>query len=135
MKNSIVASIVFSFQGATHGPSITIDLDATMKTHGYVPDLHGAIAQANNIDTYSYLYEVMESQDIEFSQPTGLAERCCLAGVFDTEEFARLWHRQQALSVLGPIARQYLNIDDLEQHPALQAALTAAYDAGKDNTH
>jgi len=131
VNNTIVASIVFSFQGETHGPGITLDLDAIMHTHGYIPDLHGSIATANNIDTYSYLFEVMESQEIEFTQPTGLAEHCCVEGVFDAEEFARLWHRQQALSVLGPIAKRHLDIDALEQHPALQAALIAAFDAGK----
>lgn len=134
MNNTITASIVCSFQGKTHSPALTIDLDAVMQAHGYVPDLHASIAVDNGIDTYSYLYEVMEAQEIEYSQPTGLAAACYAAGQFDAEAFAHLWHRQQALSVLGPIAKRHLDIDDLEQHPALQAALTAAFEAGKTSS-
>lgn len=132
MKNSIVASIVCSFKGETHAPAATIDLDATMAAHGHLPDLHATIATQNHIDTYSYLYEVMESQEIEFSQATGIAADCLIDGVFDRHAFEQRWLAQQELAVLGPIARHHLQIDDLTQHPELKAALQAAFEAGKD---
>ena len=134
MKNSITVGLAFSYQGKSYSPSATIDLDALMEQGTHLPDLHGLLASRNNIDTYSYLYEVMESHDIEFSNITGLAGQCLRDGHFDTDKFARLWHEQRELEVLDTIAKEQLGIDSLEQRPDLKAALIAAFRAGKNKT-
>lgn len=129
MKNSIYAGISFSYKGEDFSPSATIDLDAMMEKGGELSNMYSFLAREHHIDTYSYLYEVMEAHEIEYSDPTGLAEKCFVDGVFDVERFEQLWNEQQQLVVLGDIAKRYLKIDDLEQHPDLKAALLAAYHA------
>lgn len=133
MANRIDASVEFSFKGETHSPSAAIDLDAAMNGDGHLTDLHRTIAQANGIDTYSYLYEVMESHDILFANATGMAAEFLVGGHFDTAAFEQRWQTERKLSVLRPIAKRHLAVDALEQHPDVMAALLDAYDAGRDS--
>jgi len=131
VTSHIDVGIEFSFKGETHTLSATIDLDAAMANNGTLPDLHPLLARLNNIDTYSYLYEVMESHEIGFSNATGLAAEYLRDGVFDGDTFVRRWQEERQLAQLRPIARQHLNIDNLDHHPALQQALLEAYAAGR----
>lgn len=130
MTNRIDALVEFSFKGETYTPSATIDLDAAMDADGRLPDLHRAIALANGIDTYSYLYEVMESHDIAFANAVGTAAEFLVDGHFDSAAFEQRWQTEQKLAVLRPIAKRHLAIDTLEQHSDVMAALLDAYDAG-----
>ena len=131
MKNSIDARVAFSFKGETYAPSASIDLDAHMQASGSLPDIHPLLAHANAIDTYSYLYEVMEAHEIEFANPSGLAAACFADGVFDIPCFEQLWREASERAVLHDIARQQLGVDDLEANPDLKAALLGAFEAGK----
>ena len=54
MKNTITASIHFSFKGKNHTPSITIELDQYLVGGGTLPDLCMLTANENNHDLYSY---------------------------------------------------------------------------------
>jgi hypothetical protein len=130
MKNSVVASIEFYFKGEKYTPSMTVDLDFMMTAHGAISDLHASIATHNGIDTYSYLYEVMESETIHYDQPSGLAADYTQDGVFDVEGFARAWQEQKVLAAVAPIAGRCMAVDDLERQPQLKQALIEAYQAG-----
>ncbi|MDX1811945.1 MAG: hypothetical protein R3240_08365 [Gammaproteobacteria bacterium] len=66
MKNSIVASLVFCYQGKTYTPKACIDLDNVMETTGMLPDLYEYLAIENEIGIYSYMYEIMEGNPIVF---------------------------------------------------------------------
>jgi hypothetical protein len=131
VHNTIDARIVFGFRGETHSPTATIDLDQLMESGDESPDLHRLLARLNQIDTYSYLYEVMEATPIEFSTPRGLAIECLSDGHFDLQKFIQLWQQQPEFAALHKIAKEHLAIDDLAQHPNIHAALRAAFDAGK----
>ncbi len=132
MKNSITARVEFSYKGESYAPATVIDLDRCLDANGHLPDLHQMIARANGIDTYSYLYEVMESHEILFEDATGIAAECLHDGDFDAAGFEQRWQEQHHLEILAPIARRHLNIDNLEQHPDLKAALLETYLAGRD---
>ena len=123
--------VEFYFKGEKYSPSMTIDLDSMMEAHGTVPDLHATIAKQNGIDTYSYLYEVMESEEIHYDQAEGRAAEFVVGGVLDVDGFIRQWHLDRAAGVIEPIAKRCMGIDDLEQHPDLKQALLEAYQAGK----
>lgn len=131
LSNSIEVSVEFSFKGENYSPSATIDLDEMMEKGRELADLHSFLATLHDIDTYSYMYEVMESQDIEFKNAKGLATECLSNGHFDIQKFQQLWQQLQELAVIGEIAKQHMHIDDLDQHSELKAALLAAYEAGK----
>lgn len=131
MNNRIDARVVFSFKGETYTPSATINLDAMMEEAGHLRDFHSLLAKENNIDTYSYLYEVMDAHAIQFDNATGLAKSCLIDGQFDIKEFEHLWREEKELEILRAIARRHLEVDDLEQHPELKTALREAYNAGK----
>jgi hypothetical protein len=134
-NNRIDARIEFSFKGEHHNVTATIDLDALLLEEDVLPDFHRLLAQANGIDTYSYLYEVMETCDIDFGNARGLAAACLHDGVFDVAGYRRLRQAQHETAILAPIAQRHLNIDDLDSHPALRQALLEAYRAGKSAGH
>ena len=131
MKSTIRARVEFSFKGETHSPSAVIDLDGVMRGPGVVGNLHPTLARLNGIDSYSYLYEVLEVHEVEFDQPTGLAVDSFHDGVFDIHDFERRWRDAQRLERLAPVARRHLGIDDLDAHPALLEALLEAYRLGE----
>ncbi len=130
MNNKITASILFSFKGQTHTPSIELDLDRQMLAGGRLPDLYPLIARANGYDMYSYEYEMMQAEEIQFSQAEGLVADFITDGRLDIEAFENAWNRQHILNKLQTIASRHLGIDDLEKHPDMQTALLEAYKMG-----
>jgi hypothetical protein len=127
LRNSIDARLEFSFKGEIHGVSATLDLDSMMIRSGAIQDIHGLLAMESKTDIYSYQYEVMEMQEVIFDNAGGLAVECLSDGDFDVHKFEQLWTEANLTTVLAPIALTCLNIDDLDQHPDLRAALIAAY--------
>lgn len=131
MVNTLHARIEFSYKGEVYCPSAIIDLDAMMRQGGELGDIRAFLAREHGIDPYSYLFEVMQSHEVEYDQPTGLAVECLHDGVFDIAMFQERWRAKQELDLLANIADQYLNISDLDKHSDVRQALQAAYRAGK----
>ena len=131
MTKKITAAIEFSFKGQTLKPSVKLDLDAVMKQHGTIPPLHSLLATLHNIDSYSYEYEMLEAEDIIFSDPGGVAEQFFNNSKFDQTGFEKYWHESNVLDKLNQIIKTQLDIDDIHQHPALKNVLLAAYEYGK----
>ena len=135
MKNTIDAHLYLSFKGEHYTLSTTLNLDALPLDEEALPDFHRLLAQANGIDTYSYMYEVMESCDLGFSNACGVAAECLHAGVFDVACFQARRRAALESAILAPIAQRHLNIADLDSQPALKQALLAAYHAGQTAGH
>lgn len=131
MKNSIDAHIEFSFKGETYSLLETIDLDNFPELGASQPSLHAILARKHGIDTYSYLYEVMEEEEIRFDNPQGLAADFLTDGEFDLEAFFVGRQRLKTFSQLQAIAARELGIDDLVQHPEIKNALSQAYELGR----
>jgi len=131
MKNTIKAQAHFSFQGKTFSPGLQIDLDALLTAGQNLSRLHERLARANDIDTYSYAYEVMESSDIEFSEATGLAsEFMDEHGQFDLPGFSEAWKTEQMQQQLLHLAQKHMQINSLDEIEGLKQTLLAAYQAG-----
>ncbi len=96
--NSIRVRLAFSFKGETLDLDSVVDLDRCLRESHDAPNFHRLLALAGGIDPYSYQYEMLESDDIEFSDPTGLAVACCGEGCFDWPAFVRLQHDAEAFS-------------------------------------
>lgn len=131
MKNTIDACIEFSFKGETYTPFATIDLDSLLEQGGSLPSIHALLAERNGIDTYSYLYEVMQEEEISFSNAQGLAADFLADGHFDAQAFADRWQENQIIDRLQALATRTLGIDCLEQHPQIREALLQAYRLGR----
>ena len=130
-SNTVRASLSFSFKGETCELDSVIDLDRCHGEPGAMPDFHRILAQKAGIDSYSYLYEVLESHEITFSDATGVAARSCRDGRFDWAQFEQDRREEQDWPAVKAIAERVLATRDWEAAPDLKAALLAAYRAGK----
>jgi hypothetical protein len=132
MSNNIIrARASFSFKGETYNLDSVIDLDCCSVEPGEAPDFHRLLAKAAGIDPYSYLYEVLASHEIEFSDATGVAARSCRDGRFDWTQFEEDRREEQDWQLVRVIAQQTLGARDLDADPDMKVALLAAYRAGK----
>jgi len=127
-NNTVRARMAFSFKGETYDLDSVIDLDACL---GEPPDFHQLLARSAGIDPYSYLYEVLESHEIDFSDATGVAARSCHDGRFDWTRFEQDAAEERDWRVVRAVAQQIMATRDLDADPELKAALLAAYRAGK----
>ncbi|HEB57556.1 MAG TPA: hypothetical protein ENI98_14880 [Gammaproteobacteria bacterium] len=133
MSNHITASILFSFKGKKHSPSLELDLDQYMHSNGSIPDLYPLIARANNFDLFSYEYEMMQAEPIKFSNPQGMVAEYVNKNILDIKAFESAWHEHKILQQLQKITANNMAIDDLEQHPELMRAMLQAYQLGKNS--
>jgi hypothetical protein len=129
--NTLRARLECSFKGESYLLDATIDLDRCLAASNEMPNFHQMLAQVGNIDTYSYLYEMLESYDIAFDQPTGLAEACCSDGMFDWHGFVQQASDHRDLQAVRTLVVQTLDVHEFDARPELRAALLAAYRAGK----
>lgn len=132
MKNSIDAHIEFSFKGETHTLTSTLNLDEVLEKYFSLPSLHLVLAVEHGIDTYSYLYEVMQEEEIRFDNAQGLAAEFLNDGVFDLEGFIARRGEGHLIDSLHAIALREMGIEDLDQHPQLKNALIQAYRLGME---
>jgi hypothetical protein len=134
MTNKITAKVEFYFKGESYTPSTVLDLDDIMQKHGTLPSLHQLLARLHNIDSYSYEYEMMEAENIQFTDAEGWATDFIVDNQFDQLGFEQQWHEQDQLNRLAPIIKQQLDIDDIQQHPELKKVILTAYQYGKQNS-
>jgi len=130
MNNRVTASVEFSFKGQTIAASVELDLDACMQTANGIPDLYHLLATRNNIGLYSYEYEMLQAEPISYSNAEGLVAEYVKDGQLDQAGFEAAWREQSLMNALQDIAREKLQIDDLQNKPDLKAALLAAYQLG-----
>jgi phenylalanyl-tRNA synthetase beta subunit len=130
-NNTIRARMTVSFKGETYELDSVIDLDECLGEPGEAPNFHQRLARAAGIDPYSYLYEVLESLEIEFSDATGVAAQSCHDGQFDWTRFEQDRREEQDWQLVRAIAGQIMKGRDLDAEPDLKPALLAAYRAGR----
>ncbi len=128
--NTLLARVECSYKGETVVLEASIDLDRHLANSEDAPYFHQILARAGGVDPYSYLYEVLESEEIRFSQPTGLAVDCCVEGRFDWDGFVHRSREAQIVQAVQAISARELDVPDLDAHTELKAALLAAYHEG-----
>ena len=131
MKNQITAKVEFSFKGDVFSPSAIIDLDQVMAQQDPQPSFHLMIAQENAIDTYSYLYEVMEQAEVIFTDAQGIAAEFLNDGSFNLLALQEVWCEAKLEQMYQEIAVTEIGADALTQYPGLKNALVKAYELGK----
>ncbi len=134
MKNNIVISVEFYFKGEKLSPSMVIDLDDHIQTQRGYDSLYPLLARSNNIDLYSYEYEIMLAEELVFSEATGLASAFIEGGEFDFVAFEQALQDENITKVISQIASDHLSVDDLSSQPDLKAALLEAFKHGKKSS-
>lgn len=129
-KNTITATIPFSFKGKEYTPSSIIDLDVFILANPNIDRIFHLVAQENKIDKFSYEYEVLESSSISFSQATGVAVEFLLENQFDLNSYIEKRNKDEVQEALQNIASEILQLDKLEENKSLAKALLKAYQAG-----
>ncbi len=130
MKNSITATIEFYFKGVKFTPSITIDLDLHLQGEGGLPDFCSLIAKTNNIDIYSYEYEMMQAEQVNITDAQGMVTKHVIDGVLNYSNFENEWKNDIALQDIKMIVRKNMAISDLQQHPEFEKTLLEIYKLG-----
>lgn len=133
VRNIITASINFDFKGKQFSPSLTIDLDIHLQSTGKLPDFYGLIAAENDIDLYSYEYEMMLTEDIKIHHAEGLVADFIVNNTLDTDAFERAWEEQHILDDIQKIVERNMGLSDLQQHPELKQTLVEIYQLGTQN--
>lgn len=131
MNNRFTVTLEFSYKGESFEFQTDVDLDACMEKLQAIPDLHELIARQNGIDAYSYQYEVLTSEDLQFSDVKGFAAEFIHEDEFDAEGFAARWCEERIGMLVAEIARRVMGISELAAEPALKQALMEAYRAGQ----
>ncbi|MCK4706914.1 MAG: hypothetical protein KAT90_15675 [Gammaproteobacteria bacterium] len=131
MKNTIVISAEFFFKGEKLSPSMMIDLDSHIRSKNSLAALYPLLAKSNNIDLYSYEYEILQAENLMFSEAMGLAAPFLENGVFDIDAFEQALHDKNIIETVSTIAKTILSIDDLDTQPVLKTALIEAYKLGQ----
>ncbi|MEW5839265.1 MAG: hypothetical protein AB1717_10600 [Pseudomonadota bacterium] len=134
-KNAVCAQLEFSFKGETYLLEEMIDLDSffieqRQLAAGETPDFHRYLAKKASIDPISYLYEVLESHEISFSQASGLAADFCQNAAFDWQGFVEARRAAGEWENILAIVQDKITPQALEADDGLKAALLAVYRAG-----
>lgn len=135
MNNRIRAAIQFYYQGEKVAAYLELDLDKILQTNDDLENLYPQLAATIELDRYSYQYEMMLSESIQFDQATGLARDFLQQNQFDFNAFKQAWFEAVSFEKIEKLAQQYLQITDLNSEPKIKQALLASYQLGlKDKT-
>lgn len=127
MKNTVAVCTEFDYQGASFKPTMTLDLDVYIKTLEDVSAIPVLLAKANQIDSYSYQYEILLDSPLRYGNATGLAAQFVVDGEFDFAGFLAASNENHIVTKLQNIARETLGISDFSEHASLQQAMLLAY--------
>ncbi|OIO67933.1 MAG: hypothetical protein COW19_02405 [Zetaproteobacteria bacterium CG12_big_fil_rev_8_21_14_0_65_55_1124] len=129
MENTVLASLEFYFKGNRYEPTAVIDLDVCLRHEEPIQHIYHTLASENGIGLYSYELDVMIMEPIIFSEPRGLAAGFLEDGALDIDGLQKAWQEEAIHRILQPIAHRHLGIENLDEHPALKAALIEAFQA------
>ncbi len=132
-KNIITATIEFYFKGKKFSPSLTLELDPFMQSNSGIPDLYQLIAAENNIDLYSYEYEILQAEPVLISAAQGLVANYIHDGMLDNTAFEQAWREQQVKMTIQQIIERHGLNTVIRQYPALEAALLDVFAAGQES--
>ncbi len=130
IRNSVVAHVSFDFKGKHYSPSVVVDLDHFFNRKKSVDDLYVDLAHDAGIGLYSYELEVMMCDEILFKEPIGFAEGMVADDRMDWVRLEKAWREDAGLQQMANIANKHFNVENIDDHPRLVAALVEAYQLG-----
>lgn len=101
-----------------------------MQSTSCMPALYPLIASENNIDLYSYEYEIMQAETVIISHADGLVANYVENGILDIEAFELAWKEQQIHTTIRHIVEQHKLAHVLQQYPEIETTLIEIYKSG-----
>lgn len=133
MKNLITVKMNFGYKGEEFVfqsvEELPLHLDGLLEFAESIPR---RIARANDVDTYSYMFEAMECTPIEVVEAQGYVSRFMQGDSVPLDEFIAKCNEVTVEMLMRYITEMYLpkEIDNDEIYQALMAAYAVGYSAG-----
>lgn len=129
MTNVITVQMQFYFKGEEHNYQTEVKLPLHLgNMTDFYYNLPRKIAEKNGVDTYSYMYDMMESTPIEVIAAQGYVSRFLENGTVSMDEFAAECQKITPERLLQDIAKR---VDTQSENAlTLEKALTQAYQIG-----
>ena len=127
--NTVTASIGFDFKGQHFSASTEIDVDNIIYHEDFFSSVYLTIARDNNIDIYSYQFEIMTDQNIAFSNEKGCAVGCIINGELDMKMLRENHQTKDYLTSIDKIISQH--IPQNKRCKEITIAMKEAYLLGK----
>ena len=127
--NQVTASISFDYKGQNFLLKNQINIDNIISHDDFFNSVYVFIAQENNIDLYSYQFEIMIDQNIVFSNEKGCATGCVINGDLDINMLRDKYQISEYLSKIDSIIRK--NIPQEKRSKEVKKAMIEAYLLGK----
>lgn len=124
-QNQITASVSFDYKAKSYQLSANIDAHILVNIYEeqVLDIIYLQIAKDNNIDTYSYEFEILQSSEITFSNAVGFIKECFKDDRLDISAINKAYVANQ----LKEIAVKY----GLKDSNEIADALKDAYEIGK----
>ena len=132
-NDSIDASLRFDFKGESF--YLTSHLPLPQYASASMTDIYTLLAQEHDVDIYSHAFDAMMSYPITFRNAKGSAQHYLSSdGDFNFTAYRLNCEHQRILQTITPIARDLMQIDNLDVHPKLKQTLIAVYKAAQPRT-
>jgi|TARA_B100001105_G_C22326038_1_gene414748 hypothetical protein len=131
-NNTVTASIGFDFKGQHFSLSTEIDIDNIIYHEDFFSSVYLTIARDNNIDIYSYQFEIMTDQNIAFSNGNGCVIGCIINGELDMKLLRESHQTKDYLTKIDIIIRQH--IPPKKRCKEISIAMKEAYLLGKKSS-
>jgi hypothetical protein len=131
-SNTVTASIDFDFKGQHFSVSTEIDVDNKIYHQDFFYSVYLTIARDNDIDIYSYQFEIMTDQSIAFSNEKGCAVGCIINGELDIKLLRENHQTKDYLTKIDKIIRQH--IPKNKRCKGISIAMKQAYLLGKKSS-
>ncbi len=134
MNNTITVNMLFHFKGKEYNLTKEVNLPANLgNLQTFISSLPRVLAQDNGIDTYSYLFEMMECTDIYVTQATGFVSKFIPEEPVILETFIESCQHTTLDDLLDFTLQTHLPdlVDDQQAKIALKEAFLIGQSAGQ----
>lgn len=127
------AQIDTSFKGENLSLKGILDLNKLRYDPEEPIKVHHHVATQNNIDQYSYLYEMLEMEPVLYTSDDPIIQQCIHQDgrQFDWECYEQKRRQHLAEQEITPLLNKYFTEQEQTEHPNLKVALQEAYLLGQ----
>jgi len=127
MKNILTAKINFSFKGEMFSPEVNFDIYEYLQSHDSLDSIWMKIAKENNIGTYSYEFEVLESANVLFSSEDSYLNLFIDQNEFNVAAYKNDVEQKKMHADIATVLSEY-GLSELDDK--VKSAFVAVYELG-----
>lgn len=127
--HSLLASLSFDYQGERHDLQSLVNIAEVIDHEDFFRSVYLQLAKSIEIDVYSYQFEVMMDQNIQFSAAKGCAQGCLEEGALDLTTLRKNFEQASSDQIIRVIIDKYFRPEEVRND--MKKALTEAFRMGK----